>query len=307
MSRIMVTGAAGFLGRAVVKAARAEGVEVVALSRRAGGAAWESDAGITLVEVDLGDQGSVEALKAALDGVDAVIHAAARFSGSAEEHARDTIGATAHLTQALEATGNKIKLVLVSSLSVYDVAALKNDTLLDEGMRLVETAEQRDEYAAAKAGQERHFRLYQGSKQLIRPGAIYGPGRLWTAQLGFAKGGVVFCPGGNSLMPAISVERTATGLVRAALAEGSGETTNLIDPDPPTQGEWLAALGMRKINLPRGLVALVGALTGRGPAWQARFRPLRYETSKTQALLEGVPHPGFVETIKAAKAEEGTA
>lgn len=300
MSRIMVTGASGFLGQAVVQAAREAGSEVVALSRRAGAAEEE----VTPVAIDLGDVGAPEALKTALDGVDAVIHTAARMIGTAEEHARDTVGGTAHLTQAMEAGGSKIKLVLVSSIAVYDVAALQDDTLLYEDMRLVQAAEQRDQYAAAKAEQERPFRLYQGPKQLIRPGAIYGPNSLWSAQLGFAKGGLVFCPGGKALVPAISVERAAAGLVRAALTEGKKEPINLIDPDPPTQAEWLAALGMRKISVPRGLVVLVGALTGRGPAWQARFRPLRYDTSRAEALLEGIPHPGFTATIKAAKAKQ---
>ena len=115
---------------------------------------------------------------------------------------------------------------------------------------------------------------------------------------------MIFCPGGGALMPAISVERSAAALVRAALGEGSGASVNLIVPDPPRQGEWLAALGLRKIAVPLGLVYLVGALTGRGPAWQARFRPLRYDTSRAEALLEGVPHPGFAEAVKAAKAEE---
>ncbi|MEL6312438.1 MAG: NAD-dependent epimerase/dehydratase family protein [Pseudomonadota bacterium] len=300
MSRIMVTGASGFLGKAVVKAAQAAGADVVALSRRAAPA----EAGVTPVALDLGDHGAPEALEAVLEGVDTVIHAAARLIGTAEEHTRDTVGGTAHLTRALEAGGSQVKLVLVSSIAVYDVAAMENGTTLDEDMRLVETAEQRDHYAAAKAEQERHFRLYQGPKQLIRPGAIYGPNNLWSAQLGFAKGSMIFCPGGGALMPAISVERSAAALVRAALAEGSGETVNLIDPDPPTQIEWLAALGLRKIAVPLGLVYLVGALTGRGPAWQARFRPLRYDTSRAEALLEGVPHPGFAEAVKAAKAEE---
>ena len=67
MPRILVTGATGTVGRAVVAALRAEGAEVRALTRSPETAALPND-----VEVVRGDLADPASLGAALDGVDAV-------------------------------------------------------------------------------------------------------------------------------------------------------------------------------------------------------------------------------------------
>jgi len=303
MTRILITGAAGFVGRAAVHAARAEGAEVVTLTRSAPLAQWDSDTGITSVQIDLGEPSAKQALISALDGVQAVIHAAASFAGDAAAHERNTVGATQTLVDALTEAGAQARLVLVSSLSVYDVAALSDNDELYASIRMIENAEQRDAYAAAKLAQEARVRRYQGPKQILRPGAIYGPHHLWSAQLGFAKAGRVITPGGHAAMPAISVDRTATGLVRAALGAHNPEPVNLIDPNPPTQTEWITALGMPALPVPRGLVQIAGSLLGRGPAWAARFRPLRYDTKPAEALI-GPDTEGFAARIADYIAQE---
>lgn len=292
MSRVLITGASGFLGQALVAAAEQAGAQAVALSRRGDGA------------IDLGDSAAVHSLTKRLEGVDCVIHAAASFTGDAAAHARDTIGATDHVVSAMEQAGAQARLVLVSSLSVYDVATMADGATLTESAPLVTDAAQRDSYAAAKAAQERALQHYTGPKQIFRPGAIYGPHRLWSAQLGFAKAGRVITPGGDAHVPAIEVTRAARAIVKAALTGQGGDIINLIDPDPPTQGDWLAALGLPMVRVPRGLVLRAGALLGRGPAWQARFRPLRYDTTGAEALLEPETTHSFAAAVASAKRAE---
>jgi len=306
MSKVLITGATGFLGKELVQAARTVNQEVIALSRGPCPAEWRNDAGIAHVQLDLSQSDTVAALSNLLTGVTSVIHAAASFAGDVAAHARDTIKATENLIDALEKSKEPPRLVLVSSLSVYNVAAMADGAKLDESViQLVERPEQRDAYASAKAAQEQSVGRYSGATHIIRPGAIYGPNRLWSAQLGFAKAGFVFCPGTNVLMPAIEVGRAASAIVHAATQSQGADVINLIEPDPPTRADWLGALGLKVIPVPQWLVFAVGALTGRGPGWQARFRPLKYDTSRAETILDSATYRSFVEQMTAIKHAEG--
>ena len=307
MTRVLITGASGFLGRALVARARAEGMDVVALTRGRPSLDWGEDPQITFMRIDLGEASSVEALRPVLGNVEAVIHAAASFSGDAAAQMRDTQQATDLLLQALVACGPTApRLVLVSSLSVYDVAAMQDDAVLSEASPLVHEAAQRDGYAAAKARQERQVLAANLAEHVIvRPGAIYGPGRLWSAQLGFAKAGRAICPGGEAYQPAISVDHAAAGLLRAARKGVKLDgPVNLIDPDPPRQIDWLVALNQRVIRVPRRLVLMAGRSLGRGASWQARFRPLHYDMTRAQSLMDHLPYQTFSAGIAAARQAE---
>src|SRR5687768_2469242 len=71
--RVMVTGGSGYLGSAIVRALHARGHLPVVFARRASLAALP---GVTLD----GDVRNVTALRGAVEGVDAVVHAAALVS-----------------------------------------------------------------------------------------------------------------------------------------------------------------------------------------------------------------------------------
>lgn len=305
MSRVLITGARGFLGNALIDAARTAGCTVAALSRTQQAA---SDEGVTWHAVDLGAADAPQKLAPALEGVCAVIHAAASFSGDEAAHARDTLSATEHLIAAMKACAAPPKLVLVSSFSVYDIPALDDFALLTEDSPVIAPNAARDAYAKAKRRQE-ILALESGLDVVIlRPGAIYGPQRLWSAQLGFAKAGRVVCPGGDALVPAVGVIPAAQSLVQAALrALPTGTVINLIDPNPPTQGGWLAALGLKAIFVPRPFVLKVAAKLNRGPSWTARFKPLAYDARRARDLLGHVPPKSFPQAVLAAKAQEDSA
>ena len=303
LKKLVITGASGFLGSQLVTAAKNAGAQVIAIRRKP---IQKDQDDVTWYGIDLGSSDAVEKLAPALDGADAVLHAAGSFAGDEDAHARDTLQTTEHLISAAKACPTPPKMVLVSSFSVYDVPALQDFALLAEGSPVIDPEAPQSAYARAKREQEILIEHSGLEAVTVRPGAIYGPHRLWSAQLGFAKFGRVFCPGGDALMPAIAVTHAAQSLVAAALRDLPAQSViNLLDPNPPTQGGWLAALGMKTFFVSRARVLEAGARMGRGPQWTARFKPLTYDTRRAQELLGHAPDCSFQEAIKIAKSNEG--
>jgi len=340
---LVITGAGGFLGAHAVAAARARGLAVRAVLRRAPAPPpWGDDPGVQGVTADLATPEGAAALARALEGAGGVIHAAAALAADDAGHARDTLAPTRAVIDALAALGRAAPaLVLVSSLSVYGMAALPAGAALDETVPLEPDPHLRDAYARAKLAQEAMaVRAAQEAGlaiRVLRPGAVYGPGRLWTARLGFRKGPVAVLLGGQVPVPAIHVAHCAEALVLAATVPVAGsdipvprgpgrlEIVNLVDDAPPTQAEWLAAarpgLGVRRalvlpawpleraaraldlaaIVLPGLAPRLPGLL--RAPALAARLTPLAYPNARAKTRLGWAPAQGFAAAMRAAQAQ----
>ena len=153
--KVLVTGAGGFLGRAVVAAAVREGHEVLAMVRPAS-AGRATAPGVTEVAGDLRQRGAwVDAVQEA----DAVVHCAAAFGDIASQLA-GTVLATENLLAALPARTKRF--VHVSSLSVYDFDAPRLGGALDETTPLEAAPLRRDAYTQTKVMQERLVREHAG-------------------------------------------------------------------------------------------------------------------------------------------------
>jgi len=311
MSRLVITGAGGFLGRAIAHAAKKAGADVVALSR---------------ADVDLAEG---TGLADYLSRADAVIHAAVG-AGDEVAHARDTVRATETLIASMPAGA---RLVLVSSLSVYSFEGLPDWAQLDETSPTDPDGCMRDAYSRAKIAQEKRAlhaaQMSDLDLWIARPGAVFGPGATTTARLGWCKGGRWLTPGGDVPIPAIHVEDCARALVKAAqvpdggwpedmpIVSGNGHVriVNLVSSNPPSQTEWLRAMGAGEpIILPRNplmQVAMMGDLAAalvpplnrvmpvalRPQTLAARFKPLRYSTHRLQDRLAIIPAQSFTDAM----------
>lgn len=165
MTRILVTGASGFVGGRFFERCRERGDLVLhGLGRR-------RRPGPHYTSHDLG-----EPLRGLSDPAfvpDVVLHAAARATpwGTSAEFHRDNVLATQHVIDYCLAHGRP-RLVYVSSSSVFyqdgpQVALTEQSPI---GPRFV------NRYAETKAAGERLVQAYPGSWVIARPRAVFGPG-----------------------------------------------------------------------------------------------------------------------------------
>ena len=230
MSRIAVTGADGFLGRATVAALGRAGHGVVRISRAPDGSADSRGA-------DLRDPAALEGL---LDGVDVVIHLAAAKAGSFHDQYPSTVRATQNLLVEASRAGVR-RVVLASSFAVYDYLAIPAGSVVDEDSPIDIEGVDRDAYTQTKVLQERVARDWarsnDGDLVVARPGVVVGPGKWWTYRLGEQFGALWLALGSHAEVPLTYVDNCADALVHLAAAYGvAGETYNIFDEAP--QQAW---------------------------------------------------------------------
>lgn len=303
-ARVLVTGAAGYLGRAVVARALTDGWTVRALVRNG-----TPPDGADLVRGDMATMDLVPALA----GVDAVIHCAAAMTGAEAAMIRDTVKPAQRLAFAMSAMEVAPRLVLAGSLSVY--AAGPPGGLIDETSDIESAPARRDIYMRAKLAQEEATALYV-PQWVCRIGAIWGPDLLWNGHIGVAKGPLVVRIGAGEI-PLCHVDNAAGALVAAAGASPQGrEIVNLVDDDRPDARHYVADL--RKTGWPRAVLPLhwkfLDTLAGVLPAGpgllrretlRARMMPRRYDNARARSRLGWSPRIAYDDAMALAIWEAG--
>jgi UDP-glucose 4-epimerase len=146
--RVLVTGAGGYVGQAVVRRLARTGHEVVAMVRHR---TADLPAGVRVVRADLLVPAS---LAAAVAGVEGVCHLAAltgvrASAGAAEAHHQTNAAGTRHLLDALAGSGaGPVRLVLASTAAVYGAPARQP---VDEDAPCAPTSPYGSSKAAAEA------------------------------------------------------------------------------------------------------------------------------------------------------------
>ncbi|MBE9636039.1 NAD-dependent epimerase/dehydratase family protein [Salipiger mangrovisoli] len=317
--RILLTGANGFVGQAVLAEARAQAIQIVAVSRSTAPGKLRQIKGVTWIEADLSDPANIPVLREAARGCSAAIHAAAHLGSDEGAVSAATIDGTRHLLAALD--GLPLHLVLVSSIAVYDTARLPTGSEISESTPLETPATARDPYVAGKLRQEELCRASGLPLWILRPGAIFGEGRTWNAHLGPAFGPVLIRVGMKGELPLAHVGHVAKRLLQAALRRPARmRVVNVVDPDRPDRTRFLrahAASGWPKLVLPlpwplwmlaaRLLAPLGLRLPGllRVPTLKARMMPLRYSDKGLLAALGPLPQDRFG-ALMAQALREGT-
>jgi 2-alkyl-3-oxoalkanoate reductase len=308
--RVLVTGAGGFLGAAVVAAALEAGHEVLALRRRALAAPGDMfPAGLTWLS---GDLRQPDGLCDALADVEGVIHCAAAASGDLSTQLANTVLATENLLRSLPSSLQRF--VHVSSFSVYDFDAPGFLGMLSEDTPLETRPWRRDAYTQTKLIQERLVRDLAASRgfplMVARPGAIYGPGKSWDfgSSLSLWRLDLIVAP--LARMRLVHVQNCAEALVALLTSGAEPElTVNLVDAEQPSHWRFhrLARRAGHRAGIPVPLpYAALLALGGLArlaswcffgnrarlpelldlPRQRARWRPLRYSRKRLHSVLK---------------------
>jgi nucleoside-diphosphate-sugar epimerase len=300
--KILVTGATGFLGGAVVERLLARGERDLRVTARSGAkrdriqaaAARYPEARIEYVPTNL----SVPAeTRSAMQGVDVVYHLAASMKGAPADMFLNTVVASKHLMEAA-ASARVRRVVLCSSFSVFGVAGLPRGTVVNEDTPLESFPERRDVYAQAKLRQESLCRELAAKHGLeltvLRPGVIYGEGgSALSTRVGLDLFGLYLGLGGKNLLPLAYVENCADAIVVAGQAPGAaGQTYNVHDDDLPTcaaflEGYQKQVAPLRVLPVPYRVLALLSYGLQAYHHWSKGQLPAIFTPYKVAAIWGG--------------------
>ena len=285
--KVLVTGASGFLGRATAAAVRDAGHQVRTFQRRPSGLQDVSDVAGTMTDAD--------ALAGAVDGVDAVVHLAAKVSlaGDPADFARVNVDGTRALVDAARRAGVR-RMVFVSSPSV----AHTGSSLVGVDAGPAEPARARGDYARTKAAAEL-IALGADAPDLavvaVRPHLVWGPGD--TQLVGrivdrARRGRLPVLDSGAALIDTLYVDNAASAMVAAldhAADDGvHGNAYVVTNGEPRPVGELLAGIcrasgvPVPRLHLPAAVARAAGSVVE--AVW--RVRPGQDEPPMTRFLAE---------------------
>ena len=232
---VAVTGATGFVGRAVVDRSAGSGLSLRALTRRA----QPSRAGITWIAGALDKPDSLATL---VEGADAVLHIAGVVN------APDRAGFVAG-----NIDGTRAILTAASAAGVARFVHVSSLAAREPGLSL---------YGWSKAEAERLVIASDRDWTILRPAAVYGPGDMEMRDLfRAAKLGLALLPP-PGIMAAVAVDDLARLLVAAADRARPRTLYEVDDGTGWTHADFARAIGVAvgqrvmPLHLPRALLLL---------------------------------------------------
>lgn len=271
--RVLVTGASGVLGSGVAQALVNAGAQVTVLQR--------SPSGLSGVHEIRGSVTNVDDVATAVDGVDSVIHIAAKVSvsGPLAEYEHVNVEGTRLLLAAAQRAGVQ-RWIQISSPSV----AHSGDSIIGAGAEPADPSTARGHYAATKAAGELlaldadspNFKVL-----VLRPHLMWGPGdtqlteriieRARQNRLPLLDGGTALV---DTLFTVNAVETIVAGL--KAVDRVHGEALVLTNGEPRPIGEMIRRIAVAggaqepTLNLPAGLAKAAGSIIEK--LWDAEKR-----------------------------------
>jgi len=289
--RAFITGATGFIGGRVAGILRGRGVEVVALVRDPDRAGALRDLGCELAKGGLGD---ADAIRAGMEGADAVFHVAGDYrvglgKEACQEMRATNVDGTRTVLQAAHDAG-VAKTVYVSTVGVFGNT---HGALVDESFRRDESegylsCYDETKYQAHLVAEE--FIAAGDPVVIAAPGGVYGPddhSALGTLFEMARKGRMKWAPFGDMGITVAHVDDIAQGIVDA------------YDRGTPSEFYVLAGPAMRQIEIAGVVTKVAGKKPPRGnlPTWVVKmaipFGPL---AGKAMGL-----EPNVREMIRAAE------
>ncbi|MFQ5648739.1 MAG: NAD-dependent epimerase/dehydratase family protein [bacterium] len=316
--KILITGAAGFLGRYLVDLLSEEGHELATIVRPTSDRQYLEEKKVELIVGDLHDPAAIEA---AADGAEVIVHAAATLRGSWDDFRAVNVEATRRLLEL--AVKNKVRrFVFISSVIVYDHSHATPGTQFSEKMAYEEA--QQTYYCKTKIQAEILVKQAQEQHSLptviLRPAAIFGKrGPLFISRLGFAAGGKRYLVVGKGTLPLpLSHVQGIAAAVGLAIEKDKavGQTYNVVEDETMTQNEFFNEIrryvlpGFSTIRVPYGLLKFVsqaadkalGVVGMSSPLPLSYMRlctvPFSYSNGKIKKELGWQPQKDFRQSVR---------
>lgn len=257
-TRVLVTGAGGFIGSHLVERLEAEGATVTALVRYRsdGRAGWlETSPARARIQVRTGDVCDQESVLRAMDGCDIVCHLAALIGipysyEAPRSYVRTNVEGTLNILEAARRVGVR-RVVHTSTSEVYGTP---DEVPISERHPL----KGQSPYSASKIGAdmmaESYHRSFETPVVILRPFNTYGPRQSARAVLPtilsqLLSGAPVLRLG--ALTPRCDltyVDDTVDGFVRAATADGAVGRTIQLGTGRDVSVEELARMAMAAVG-----------------------------------------------------------
>jgi len=321
---MLVTGATGFMGPAVVASLLRHGfTNVRAFARPSSSierlaAVAESQGGSARVEVVRGNLLSADDCSRAVKDAAVIFHLATGGDKSFPDAFMNSVVTTRNLLEACRHQTSLRRFVNVSSFAVY---VNSEGCCLNE--RSAVAASGGDAYTFAKAKQDElvdeYSRRFGIPYVIVRPGSVFGPGKeAITGRVGIDTFGVFLHLGGSNPIPLTYIDNCADAIVLAGVAPGvEGEVFNVVDDDLPTSRQFLRLYkrNVRRftsIYVPRPLSYVLCRLwekysdwsQGQLPPafnrrrWNAEWKKTRYSNEKLKLRLGWTPRISMEEGLR---------
>lgn len=293
---IGVTGATGFVGSALCEAMAVTGLEFVPLIRRMG--AHSTPARV------VGDIGPHTNWQESLAGLDCVVHCAAHVhqmgsptgASASLYHSVNTIG-TLRLAEAASRSGVK-RLIFISSVKVMGEFSAHGQPFKFDG-----DPAPVDPYGISKWEAEQGLWKIAEATGLevvvVRPPLVYGPGvgANFRQLMGWVARGIPLPIGAiKNQRSLVSVVNLVDLVLKCVLHPSApGQTFFVSDGQdlstPELVSELALAMGRkpRMLNLPVGMLRLLGNVTGRAAQMERLTGNLQVDIEHTQRTLDWAP------------------
>ena len=242
MAKVLISGSSGFIGSALRKRLKAEGIEYVRIVRSEVGA---QPSGEELQEIEWPTGLS----ELSLNGIDAVVHLAhsgVNLSDSRDEVLKRYLEPVKRLSEACARSANNTQLVFVSSQS----AKSGTDSL----------------YGAAKWECEEFLRKSTVRWSIIRPGLVYGEGSsgLFSkiSKIVRASPIVPILGNGKQLIQPISIDSVVEAIVRVIRdpKTHAGQTYSVAGKPVPFKDFLQRSSNSKRVFIPIPLTLMHGML-----------------------------------------------
>ncbi len=307
---ILLTGASGFLGRAVLVAAQNRGLKVRPIFR-----SIDSANGHTEAIFVKGLDGATD-WSSALHGANVVIHAAAiahtmrvdAFNPLTEYRRVNVLG-TLNLARQAAASGAR-RFIFISSIKVLGEA-----TVAGQPFTANDAPAPEDAYSVSKAEAEVQLKLVAQDTgmevTIIRPPLVYGPGVKGnlSSLIGWVRRGLPLPMGdvSENLRSLVGLDNLVDLILTCTDHPNAANQTFLVsDGDDLSTIELIRkiskALGRRDclIWVPVGLISLVASLIGKKAFSQRMLGSLQVDIERTCQLLNWKPSVSVDEGLRRA-------